>query len=125
MAEIQKLKVGHAKDLRARDRENHYLRCQLGAAGADHLRTFDILMADDAAEGWTSFNDLPAIKNMSPAEVEHEIRVRGYGHRLIFDPKHPLPKKDFATGTSFYTRKSSLLKDLRNRAYGAAIFERI
>ena len=119
LAEIQKLKVGHAKDLWARDKENHYLRCQLGAGGADHLRTFGNLMADDAAEGWTSFDDLPAIKNMSPAEVEQEIRVRGYGHRLIFDPKHLPPKKDFATGTSFYSRESSfryLLKDLRNRA---------
>ena len=80
LAEIQKLKVGHAKDLRARDRENHYLRCQLGAAGADHLRTFDILMADDAAEGWTSFDDLPVLKNMSSAQVEWKFRVRGYAH---------------------------------------------
>ena len=40
-------------------------------------------MVDDIAEGWSSFDDLPALKNMSPAQVEREIRVRGYGHRLI------------------------------------------
>ena len=124
LAEIKKLKVGHAEDLRARDKENHYLRCQLGAVGADHLRTFDKLMVNDEAEGWTSFDDLPVLKNMSPAEVEQEIKVRGYGHRLVYDPKHPPPKKDFATGRSFYSRESyfrDLLEELRNKAYGAAI----
>jgi hypothetical protein len=99
LAEIHKLKVGHAEELWARDKENHYLRCQLGAAGANHLETFNKLMADDTAEGWTSFDDLPILKKMSPAEVEQEIKVRGYRHRLLYDPR---PKKDFATGTSFY-----------------------
>ena len=61
---------------------------------------------------------------MSWAQVEWEIRVRGYAHRLIYDPKHPPPKKDFATGRSFYSRESyfrDLLEELRNKAYGAAI----
>ena len=106
MAEIQRLKVGHAEDLLTRDKENHYLRCQLGVAGADNLETFNKLMDNDIAEGWTSFDDLPVLKNMSSAQVEWEIRVRGYAHRLIYDPKHPPPKKDFATGRSFYSRKS-------------------
>ena len=104
-----------------RYQKNHYLRCQLGAAGADNLEIFNKLMALDEAEGWTSFDDLPAIKNMNPAEVELEIKVRGYGHWLIYDPK---PKNDFATGSSFFSRESSfrdLLHELRNKAYGAAI----
>ena len=61
---------------------------------------------------------------MSLAQVEWEIRIRGYAHRLIYDPKHPPPKKDFATGRSFYSRESyfrDLLEELRNKAYGAAI----
>ena len=124
LAEIQRLKVGHAEDLLTRDKENHYLRCQLGVAGADNLETFNKLIVNDIAEGWTSFDDLPVLKNMSSAQVEWEIRVRGYAHRLIYDPKHPPPKKDFATGRSFYSRESyfrDLLEELRNKAYGAAI----
>jgi hypothetical protein len=124
LAEIQRLKVGHAEDLLTRDKENHYLRCQLGVAGADNLETFNKLIANSIAEGWTSFDDLPVLKNMSSAQVEWEIRVRGYAHRLIYDPKHPPPKKDFATGRSFYSRESffrDLLEELRNKAYGAAI----
>ena len=92
-----------------------------GAAGAGNLETFNKLMFDDIAEGWTSFDDLPALKNMSPAQVEQQIRVRGYGHRLLYDPR---PKKDFATGRIFYSRESyfrNLLDELRNKAYGAAI----
>ena len=53
--------------------------------------------------------------------MEQEIRVRGYGHRLLYDPR---PKKDFATGRIFYSRESyfrDLLEELRNKAYGAAI----
>ena len=64
------------------------------------------------------------LKNMSPAEVEQEIRVRGYGHRLIYGPKNPPPKKDFATGTSVYSRESvfrDILAELREKAHGAAI----
>ena len=81
-------------------------------------------MYDDKAEGWTSFDNLPVLKNMSPAEVEQEIRVRRYGHRLIYDPQNPPPKKDFATGTSSYSRESvfrDILDGLRKRAYRASI----
>jgi hypothetical protein len=81
-------------------------------------------MYDDKAEGWTSFDNLPVLKNMSPAEVEQEIRVRGYGHRLIYGPKNPPPKKDFATGTSSYWRESvfrDLLDGLRKKTHGASI----
>ena len=81
-------------------------------------------MSDDTAEGWTSFDDLPVLKNMSLAEVEQEIRVRGYGHKLIYGPKNPPPKKDFATGTSSYSREyvfRDLLDEFRKKAYGASI----
>ena len=64
------------------------------------------------------------LKNMSPAEVEQEIRVRGYGHRLIYGPKNPPPKKDFATGTSVYSRESvfrDILAELRKKSHGASI----
>ena len=124
IAKMQKMEVDHAENIRDRDRENHYLRCQLGVAGAEHLETFNKLMSDDTAEGWTSFDNLPMLKNMSPAEVEQEIRVRGYGHRLIYGPKNPPPKKDFATGTSVYSRKSvfrDILAELRKKAHGASI----
>ena len=47
LAEIKKLKVGHAEDLLTRDKENHYLRCQLGVAGADNLETFNKLIVND------------------------------------------------------------------------------
>ena len=110
--------------LRTRDKENHYLRCQLGLAGANNLETFNKLTVNDIAEGWTSFDDLSVLKNMSSAQVEWEIRVRGYAHRLIYDPKHPPPKKDFATGTSVYSRESvfrDILAELREKAQGAAI----
>ena len=50
LAEIQRLKVGYAEDLRTRDKENHYLRCQLGVSGADNLETFNKLMDNDIAE---------------------------------------------------------------------------
>jgi hypothetical protein len=121
---MKKMEVEHAKTLRDRDRQNHYLRCQLGVAGAEHLETFNKLMSDDKAEGWTSFDNLPVLKNMSPAEVEQEIRVRGYGHRLIYGPKNPPPKKNFATGTSVYSRESvfrDILAELRKKADGASI----
>ena len=39
------MEVEHAKELR--DRENHYLRCQLGVAGAEHSETLNKLMFDD------------------------------------------------------------------------------
>ena len=61
---------------------------------------------------------------MSPFEVEQEIRVRGYGHKLIYGPKNPPPKKDFATETSSYSRESvfrDLLDKLRKKNDGAAI----
>ena len=58
----------------------------------DHFLTFketlNKLMSDDNAEGWTSFDKLPVLKNMSPADVEQEIRVRRYGHRLIYRVSH-------------------------------------
>ena len=37
LAKMQKMEVEHTENLRDRDRENHYLRCQLGVAGAEHL----------------------------------------------------------------------------------------
>ena len=124
LAKMKKMEVDHAENLRNRDRENHYLRCQLGVTGAEHLETFNKLMSDDTAEGWTSFDKLPMLKNMSPAEVEQEIRVRGHGHRLVYGPKNPPPKKDFATGTSVYSRESvfrDILAELRKKADGASI----
>ena len=90
MAEIQRLKVGHAEDLLTRDKENHYLSCQLGEAGADNLETFNKLIVNDIAEGWTSFDDLPVLKNMSSAQVEWKFRVRGYAHSsAVGRPENP------------------------------------
>ena len=43
---------------------------------------------------------------------------------MIYDPQNPPPKKDFATGTSSYSRESvfrDILDGLRKRAYRASI----
>ena len=61
---------------------------------------------------------------MSLSDVEWEIRVRGYQHRLIYDPKNPPPKTNFATGASFYSHESyfkNILGELRDKAHGILI----
>ena len=72
LAGIQRLKVEHAEDLLTRDKENHYLSCQLVEAGADNLETFNKLIVNDIAEGWTSFDDLLVLK-------KHEFGTGGMG----------------------------------------------
>ena len=124
LEQMKDLKVEHSKAMTAKDLEIHYLRC---GATDSKIATVNALLSvppGKSVKGWSVSKDLPLLKNMSLADVEWEIRVRGYQHRLIYDPKNPPTKTNFATGASFYSRESyfkNILLELRDIAHGALI----
>jgi len=125
--EIETLKLEHAKQLAKKDIEIHFLKCQLSDS-AEKLEDVNRLVSGKVLEGWSLFSELPKLKDMSPEQVEKEIVGRGYKHRLIYDPKKPPLRKDFASGTSFLSRESyfrDILDDLRKRSNQAPIPSKI
>jgi hypothetical protein len=91
---MKDLKVEHSKAMKAKDLEINF-RC--GATDSKIAPANALLSVPPGklVKGCTLSKDLPLLKNMSLADVECEIRVKGYQHRLIYDPKNPPHKRNF------------------------------
>ena len=84
--QMQQLKLDHAKAMKEKEVEIHFLRC---TATDSSLATVDALIAKKELKDWTLFKNLPDWEKMSPEEVEEEIRVRGNQHKLVYNPEDP------------------------------------
>ena len=73
-AQMQQLKLDHAKAMKEKEVEIHFLRC---TATDSSLGTVNALMAKKELKDWTMSKNLPDWEKMSPEEVEEEIRVEG------------------------------------------------
>jgi hypothetical protein len=117
-AQMHQLNLDHAKAIKERDVEIHFLRC---TATDSSLATVNALMAKKELKDWTSSKNLPDWGKMAPEEVKEEIRVRGNQHKLVYNPEN-LPR--IATGRTVVSREayfSSLLGEMRQKTRGASI----
>ena len=118
---MQQLKLDHAKAMKDKEVEIHFLRC---TATDSSLATVNALIAKKQLKDWTLSKNLPDWEKMSPEEVEEEIRVRGNQHKLVYDPKNPPRISRYATGTTVVSREDyfrSLLGEMRQKTKGASI----
>ena len=119
--QMQQLKLDHAKAMKDKEVEIHFLRC---TATDSSLATVNALIAKKQLKDWTLSKNLPDWEKMSPEEVEEEIRVRGNQHKLVYDPKNPPRISRYATGTTVVSREDyfrSLLGEMRQKTKGASI----
>ena len=120
-SQMQQLKLDHAKAMKEKEVEIHFLRC---TATDSSLATVDALIAKKELKDWTLFKNLPDWEKMAPEEVEEEIRVRGNQHKLVYNPENPPRISRIATGTTNVTREDyfrSLLGEMRQKTKGASI----
>ena len=120
-AQMKQLKLDHAKAMKEKDIEIHFLRC---TATDSSLATVNALMAKKELKDWTLSKNLPDWEKMSPEEIEEEIRVRGNQHKLVYDPENPPRISRIATGTTVVLRENyfrSLLGEMRQKTNGASI----
>ena len=111
--QMQQLKLDHAKAMKEKEVEIHFLRC---TATDSSLATVDALIAKKELKDWTLFKNLPDWEKMSPEEVEEEIRIRGNQHKLVYNPENPPRISRIATGTTVVSREDyfrSLLGEMR------------
>ena len=101
-AQMKQLKLDHAKAMKEKDVEIHFLCC---TATDSSLATVNALMAKKELKDWTLSKNLPDWEKMSPEEVEEEIRVRGNQHKLVYNPEDPPRISRFATGTTVVSRE--------------------
>ena len=114
-SQMQQLKLDHAKAMKEKEVEIHFLRC---TATDSSLATVDALIAKKELKDWTLFKNLPDWEKMAPEEVEEEIRVRGNQHKLVYNPENPPRISRFATGTTVVSREDyfrSLLGEMRQK----------
>ena len=119
--QMQQLKLDHAKAMKDKEVEIHFLRC---TATDSSLATVNALIAKKQLKDWTLSKNLPDWEKMSPEEVEEEIRVRGNQHKLVYDPENPPCISRIATGTTVVSREDyfrSLLGEMRQKTNGASI----
>ena len=122
-AQMHQLNLDHAKAIKERDVEIHFLRC---TATDSSLATVNALMAEPKKQlkDWTLSKNLPDWEKMSPEEVEEEIRVRGNQHKLVYNHENPPRIVRIATGTTVVSREAyfrSLLGEMRQKTIGASI----
>ena len=71
-SQMRQLNLDHAKAMKAKEVEIHFLRCTATDSG---LETVNVLLAKKELKDWTLSKSLPDWEKMSPEEVEEEIRV--------------------------------------------------
>ena len=118
---MNQLKLDHAKAMKEKEVEIHFLRC---TATDSSLATVNALMAKKRVKGLDLSKNLPDWGKMSPEEVEEEIRIRGNQHKLVYNPENPPRISRIATGSTVVSREDyfrSLLGEMRQKTTGASI----
>ena len=107
LSRITNLKVTHQIEMREKITEIHFLKCLLNS---DQLKRFDLLMNNKLPENWISCKNLEKITKMSSTQVEQDIVVRGYQHKLRYDPDNSSKISQFSHGSRLSLRKLILGK---------------